>query len=111
MYLRTSRLDLDDYNHEVHEGLHITSMGGTWMSVIYGFGGMMIKEGLLSFEPLLPKNWKALSFKILYRGRTLQVSIDNGNVSITNLEGESLDLYLLGEKKHLEAGESLIADL
>ncbi|MBV1887755.1 MAG: glycoside hydrolase family 65 protein, partial [Urechidicola sp.] len=28
-YLRTSRLDLDDYNHEVHEGLHITSMAGT----------------------------------------------------------------------------------
>ncbi|MBT8253487.1 MAG: glycoside hydrolase family 65 protein, partial [Bacteroidia bacterium] len=25
-YLRTSRLDLDDYNKEVHEGLHITSM-------------------------------------------------------------------------------------
>lgn len=26
MYLRTSRLDIDDYNNEVHEGLHITSM-------------------------------------------------------------------------------------
>ena len=26
MYLRTSRLDLDDYNNEVDEGLHITSM-------------------------------------------------------------------------------------
>ncbi|KKK58533.1 hypothetical protein LCGC14_3043490, partial [marine sediment metagenome] len=43
-YLRTSRLDLDDYNKEVHEGLHITSMAGTWMSVIEGFGGMRIKE-------------------------------------------------------------------
>jgi maltose phosphorylase len=111
MYLRTSRLDLDDYNHEVHEGLHITSMGGTWMSVIYGFGGMKIKEGLLSFEPLLPENWEALSFKILYRGATLQVGIDKDRVNIQNLEGEGLDLYLLGEKKHLEAGGSLIADL
>jgi maltose phosphorylase len=25
-YLRTSRLDLDDYNKEVEEGCHITSM-------------------------------------------------------------------------------------
>jgi len=111
MYLRTSRLDLDDYNHEVDEGLHITSMGGTWMSVVYGFGGMMIKEGLLSFDPLLPENWEALSFKILYRGRTLQVRMDKGEVSIKNLEGESLDLYLLGDKKHLEASGSLAAKL
>ncbi|MGM0551361.1 MAG: family 65 glycosyl hydrolase domain-containing protein, partial [Bacteroidota bacterium] len=32
LYLRTARLDLDDYNNEVGQGLHITSMAGTWMS-------------------------------------------------------------------------------
>jgi maltose phosphorylase len=111
MYLRTSRLDLDDYNREVHEGLHITSMGGTWMSVVYGFGGMSIKEGLLCFDPALPENWEALSFKILYRERILQVSIDKGKVSIENLEGEGVDLYLLGSKKHLGVSKTLIADL
>jgi maltose phosphorylase len=110
MYLRTSRLDLDDYNHEVHEGLHITSMGGTWMSVIYGFGGMKIKEGLLSFEPVLPENWEALSFKILYRERILQVRIEKGKVGIENLEGEGVDLYLMGSKKHLEESGSLLAN-
>ena len=111
MYLRTSRLDLDDYNNEVHEGLHITSMGGTWMSVIYGFGGMRIREGLLSFEPMLPENWKTLSFKILYRGRVLQVGIGKDKVGIKSLEGEGLDLYLVGSKKHLEPYGSLAADL
>ena len=39
MYLRTARLDLDDYNNEAYQGLHITSMAGTWMSVVEGFGG------------------------------------------------------------------------
>ena len=110
MYLRTSRLDLDDYNHEVHEGLHITSMGGTWMSVIYGFGGMMIKGGLLSFEPALPENWEVLSFKILYRERILQVRIEKGKVGIENLEGAGVDLYLMGSKKHLEESGSLFAE-
>ncbi len=43
-YLRTSRLDLDDYNKEVEEGLHITSMAGTWMSIVEGFGGLRIKK-------------------------------------------------------------------
>lgn len=110
MYLRTSRLDLDDYNNEVAEGLHITSMGGTWMSVVYGFGGMKIREGLLSFDPRLPETWKALSFKILYRGSTLRVSVEKGGVSIENLEGNEVDLYLLGSKKHLKTGGSIVAE-
>ncbi len=59
-YLRTSRLDLDDYNHEVHEGLHITSMAGTWMSIVEGFGGMRIKNDILSFKPKIPKQWKCV---------------------------------------------------
>ena len=37
MYLRTSRLDLDDYNNDTEDGCHITSMAGTWMSVVKGF--------------------------------------------------------------------------
>jgi maltose phosphorylase len=110
MYLRTSRLDLDDYNHEVDEGLHITSMGGTWMSVIYGFGGMMIRDGELNFEPHLPAKWEALSFKILYRGRTLQVHINKEQLSIKNLDGEAVDLYLAGARVHLEKAGTVLAD-
>ena len=39
MYLRTSRLDLDDYNNEVDEGLHITSMTSLdhELSIVEGF--------------------------------------------------------------------------
>ncbi len=111
MYLRTSRLDLDDYNLEVDEGLHITSMGGTWMSVVYGFGGMKIKDRMLSFEPGLPDSWEALSFKILYRGRTLKIQINKKQVSIENLEGEALDLFLAGTKMHLEKSGSVFAKM
>ncbi len=101
MYLRTARLDLDDYNNEVNEGLHITSMGGTWMSVVYGFGGMKIRDGLLSFDPKLPEKWNGLSFKILYRNRILEVKIEKEKVIIKHLQGEALDLYLEGSKMHL----------
>jgi maltose phosphorylase len=110
MYLRTSRLDLDDYNHEVDEGLHITSMGGTWMSVVHGFGGLRITDGLLSFDPVLPPGWKTLSFKILYRGRTLNVHIGNTETSIENLEGDGLDLRLWGTGMHLEKSGTIVAE-
>jgi maltose phosphorylase len=62
-------LDIDDYNNDTEDGCHITSMAGTWMSVVEGFGGMRVKDGVLSFNPLLPAEWMALSFKIGFRGR------------------------------------------
>ena len=111
LYLRTSRLDLDDYNHEVNEGLHITSMGGTWMSVVYGFGGMRIREGFLSFDPLLPLKWESLAFKILYRGRTISVRINRNRVHLENLQGDGLELYIYGVKKQLAAEGELIAEV
>ena len=76
-YLRTSRLDLDDYNKEVHEGLHITSMAGTWMSIVEGFGGLRIKNGQLHFAPQIPTQWKEYSFKVNFRGYILTVSVSH----------------------------------
>ena len=111
MYLRTSRLDLDDYNNEVAEGLHITSMGGTWMSVIQGFGGMRVRDGLLSFEPKLPENWTSLAFTILYRGRTLRVLIELTGIRIDNLEGDEVKLWLCGNQRTLAAGSKVLASI
>ena len=74
-YLRTSRLDLDDYNKEVEEGLHITSMAGTWMSIVEGFGGMRIIDDKLSFSPKIPKEWDSYAFKVNFRNRILKATI------------------------------------
>jgi maltose phosphorylase len=82
-YLRTSRLDLDDYNTEVKDGLHITSMAGTWLSVVEGFGGMRIKNDAVYFNPQLPKAWKSLSFKINFRGSVLELSVSSTNSKVS----------------------------
>jgi maltose phosphorylase len=86
-YLRTSRLDLDDYNKEVEEGCHITSMAGTWMSIVEGFGGMRVKDNTLHFEPRIPKEWEAYSFKINFRNQIVQVSVSQACTSFL-LEGD-----------------------
>ncbi|MEM9075828.1 MAG: glycoside hydrolase family 65 protein [Bacteroidota bacterium] len=96
-YLRTSRLDLDDYNKEVEEGLHITSMAGTWMSIVEGFGGMRVKEGQLSFEPRIPAQWNSFSFKVNFRGQiiTIKVKEDKSSFAITGETG--LDVLVNGK--------------
>ncbi|NNK71207.1 MAG: glycoside hydrolase family 65 protein [Flavobacteriaceae bacterium] len=86
-YLRTSRLDLDDYNREVHEGLHITSMAGTWMSIVEGFGGLRIHNGRLSFSPSIPRHWRSFSFKINFRGQILKVVVNHEETQF-ELDGE-----------------------
>ena len=98
LYLRTARLDLDDYNKEAHEGLHITSMAGTWMSIVEGFGGMRIKEGILSFQPAIPESWKSYSFKVMYRKNILNVRVQHGKVIIFNEEGGVMELAVYGKK-------------
>lgn len=86
-YLRTSRLDLDDYNKEVEEGCHITSMAGTWMSIVEGFGGMRVKNDTLHFSPKIPKEWTGYSFKINFRNQILTVSI-NHNETTFSVDGD-----------------------
>jgi maltose phosphorylase len=98
-YLRTSRLDLDDYNHEVHEGLHITSMAGTWMSIVEGFGGMRVKDNTLSFSPKIPKQWDAYSFKINFRNQIIKVNVCQNETNF-ELEGDT-DLQILVNDKQI----------
>lgn len=101
-YLRTSRLDLDDYNKEVEEGCHITSMAGTWMSIVEGFGGMRVKDDALHFEPRIPQQWKGYSFKINFRNRVLKVSVHPGE-TVFSLEGnDKLTVYVNGKAVKVE---------
>jgi maltose phosphorylase len=87
-YLRTSRLDIDDYNNEVHEGLHITSMAGTWMSIVEGFGGKRVHDGKLYLNPQIHHNWEEYSFRILIKDCDLNVTINKKEV----------DLLYMGDK-------------
>jgi maltose phosphorylase len=96
-YLRTSRLDLDDYNKEVDEGLHITSMGGTWMSIVLGFGGLKVNNGMLRFNTNLPRKWEYLSFSINFRGRILTIGISRGETIVRLIKGDAIQLEVNGE--------------
>ena len=106
-YLRTSRLDLDDYNKEVEEGCHITSMAGTWMSIVEGFGGMRVKNDALHFSPKIPKKWNGYSFKINFRNQILKVSI-NHNETQFSLEGATELTVFVNGKAVLVEPNSLV---
>jgi maltose phosphorylase len=104
-YLRTSRLDLDDYNNEVKEGCHITSMAGTWMSIVEGFGGMRVVNDQLSFSPRIPEQWTAYSFKVNFRNQILKIEVASNKTSFL-LEGtEPIIIVVHGKDTELKPNE------
>ena len=111
LYLRTARLDLDDYNNEVHQGLHITSMAGTWMSITYGFGGMRVKDNKIAFTPFMPRHWQAFSFKIRFRQWLLKIWVDQEQVKITNESDTLIELMLYDNSYTIEPGQTLVKQI
>ena len=107
-YLRTARLDLDDYNAEVEEGLHITSMAGTWMSIVEGFAGMRIVDDQLSFRPRLPKAWDDLEFRINFRDVILSVTITHTTIAFSTKSNDLIRL-MVDDVAHEIAGSSVLS--
>ena len=100
-YLQTSRLDLDDYNSEIEDGLHITSMAGSWISIVEGFAGMQIINDNLSFKNNLPEKWNTLSFKINYRGSILEINLGKKKNEFLWKGKSSIDIFINGKKNSL----------
>ena len=96
-YLWSSRLDLDNFNNNTEEGLHISSMSGTWLNIVCGFGGLVYTGPVLELGPILPPAWKSYRFKFVYRGRTIQVSVDPEQVSLQLLAGDALEMLIYGQ--------------
>ena len=101
MYQRTARLDLDNYNNDTEDGLHITSMTGSWLAIVQGFAQMKTWDGKLSFAPFLPSVWSGFAFHVNYRGRLLKVSVNKQTVEISLLKGDALEIEVYGERVKL----------
>lgn len=107
MYQRTARLDLDNYNNDTEDGLHITSMTGSWLAIVQGFAQMKTDQQKLSFAPFLPNTWEAYSFHINYRGRLLFIEVTAEQVAIKLLDGKELTIAVYEESYALNDHLSL----
>ena len=102
MYERSARLDLDNYNNDTADGLHITSMTGSWIDIVQGFAGMRVRDGQLHYAPFLPKKWDSYQFRQQFRGRVIEVTVDKNGAKAELISGEPLTIDLAGEKLELK---------
>jgi alpha,alpha-trehalose phosphorylase len=102
-------MDLADVGGNVKDGCHIASMGGTWMMLTYGLGGLRDNDGILSFWPRrAPEDNAILRFPLTYRGQMLEVEIGLDKVEYTLREGESLTIRHETEEIQLTRENSVI---
>lgn len=95
-FLWTSRCDLDNCNNNTHYGLHVSSMSGTWLNIVYGFGGLQPSDQGLKFSPAIPARWKRFSFKINYRGSVLKIAVDRDQTTCELVKGEGIGIEVHG---------------
>ncbi|MCE3199935.1 glycoside hydrolase family 65 protein [Paenibacillus sonchi] len=110
MYLRTSRLDLDNYNNDTEDGCHTTSMAGTWMSIVHGFGGLRVQADRLILNPSNPGHWTAYSFKIMFRGSRLKVSVTDVQVTVVNETDIPASITIYGKDYTVNGLSSVTAE-
>ena len=105
-YLRYSVLmDLADVGGNVKDGVHIASIGGTWMAIVYGLAGMRDYGGRISFNPR--PFVKKLAFALTVRGQRLEVDIDNGSVKYLVRQGQGLVIRHRDEELRLAEGQAV----
>jgi alpha,alpha-trehalose phosphorylase len=105
-------MDLHDLEHNTRDGLHIASLGGAWIALVAGFGGMRDSDELLSFAPRLPEQIERLAFTLIQCGLRLRVETDGRQATYRLMDDEgSLQLYHYGELITVAAGKPVSRDV
>lgn len=100
-YRDSAELDLKDTHGNTADGIHAANMGGCWMGIVYGFGGLRLHRDGLVFRPCLPQRLKGYAFHLCYQGSQIGVEVKREGVSIRKISGPEIDITVYGDKHHL----------
>lgn len=98
----SAKLDLFNLHHNTKDGIHTANMGGNYMAIVYGFGGLRLKESGIYFAPALPKQWESYTFKIHFEDSQIQVLVGLKNSVFTLAEGTPKTIHVYGEAYELK---------
>jgi len=95
-FVYMARLDLDNYNRNTEQGLHVTSMSGAWLNMVYGWGGLRSDGDSLAFLPTIPKRWQSFSFRLRYRDSVLEVAVNKRVACFRVISGADIKIKVYG---------------
>ena len=104
-------VDLADVHGNAADGIHVASTGGVWSGLVSGFGGMRDYRGDISFDPHVPAEWDALTFRLTVRGTLVRVRCTHDDITIVNLNGSDFECMVQGRPVQVPAGETVVEEL
>jgi kojibiose phosphorylase len=112
-FRRAAFVDLLDNQGNSQEGIHIASAGGTWQTIVCGFGGFRVRNAQMTFKPWLPPDWTAVRFQLKWRGNTVSVSIGHKSATfvLSGPEGTRELIMVNGRETALQANAEVTVDL
>ena len=96
-------VDLADLHGNAVDGVHVASTGGVWNALVYGFGGMRDYNGVVTFDPRLPAEWEALTFRVTLRGARVRVDLTGDAITFTVESGERATVKVRGQEVTITA--------
>ena len=87
--------------------MRIAGLGALWQAVILGFAGLDLRGDIVGINPRLPPQWRSLSFRVCWRGRSLAIRIAGTSVQATLLDGHPMEMRIAEATHKLTATETL----
>lgn len=91
-FTQNAQIDLSDCMGNASGGVHIAAVGGTWLALVMGFGGMYICDEGLRFDPHLPDIWDDIQFTLNWRKERINVKISHSEMSFETFGNENINL-------------------
>ena len=88
-------------------GIRIAGLGGLWQAIVLGFAGIDLMGDTLCVDPRLPPQWRSLSFRVCWRGRSVAIRIAGRTAQATLMEGEGMEMRIAATTGKLAAGATL----
>lgn len=94
------------------DGVHFANVGGMWQEAVLGFCGMasVLNADVLTFHPCLPEEIKEISFRLVWKGSRIQVTVSAHKLLLRNLSEKDLDFAVMGRNFNARAGSSVVAE-
>ena len=104
-FRESALMDINDLKSNTIGGVHSACLGGTWMAVVNGFGGLLDDTVSLRFRPQLPEKWIRLAFQVVWHGTRIGVEIKPDEVVYQHLGGPGISFMHCGERIRLDEAD------
>lgn len=96
-FYESSKMDLLDTHQNTKDGVHTANLAGSYMAIVFGFGGLRIKKDGIYLAPVLPKQWTSFEFKLHDKDSLIDVSVNDEYCIITLLQGSEHEIHIYND--------------